>query len=67
MAKMKDLALDLMNYEEGQLTDDEVLELFAYLIANELVFTVPAHIRIEAAGFIENGYISPDGQIIDQF
>ncbi|AFO10935.1 hypothetical protein D854_gp16 [Streptomyces phage R4] len=65
MGRMKDLAIDLMTFEEGQLDPRETLELFSTLIASGMAWTLQGSYGRAAQMMINEGWISPLGIITD--
>lgn len=64
MAKTRDEHLRMLgDYEAGALSDAEVLELFAGLIASGDAWTLQGYYGRAAARFIEDKLISEDGRI----
>jgi hypothetical protein len=54
----------IMAYEGGEITNDEVLELFAYLIKSGDAWSLQGAYGRAATWFIENGFLSPKGDIL---
>ena len=54
---------DLIAYEQGTLTPRQRLELFSELIRSGLAFELQGHYGREAAMFLEQGLILPNGDI----
>lgn len=57
----------IIAYEQGELNGDEVLQLFARLIRDGLAWTLQGAYGRQAAAFIAEGYISPDGIILRDY
>ena len=65
---MQDLADQLFRYEAGALTkEEEVLELFAGLIASGWCLTLQGHYGRTAQALIDDGWISEDGEVLVYF
>lgn len=54
----------IMAYEEGGLSDEETLTLFAHLIKNGMAWKLQGHYGRTAAALIEGGYITATGEVI---
>ena len=54
---MKDLTSAIIDYESGELSDEEVLVLFQYLVDTGLAWTLQGSYGRTAVHLIENGYI----------
>lgn len=55
---------DIFDYENGDLSDQEVVMLFASLIRSGLAWRLQGHYGRTAMGFLDNGWISPEGQVL---
>ena len=53
----------IISYESGDLTDVEVVELFAELVSNGMAWSLQGHYGRTAMGFIETNIISKEGVI----
>jgi len=53
----------IMEYEDGNLTSDDTLYLFSYLIKTGKAWTLQGSYGRMAKGFIDNGYIDNKGKI----
>jgi hypothetical protein len=60
---MQDLADRLFDYEAGELTDEQVLELFADLIQSGWIWHLQGRYQREAYALIHSGFISPSGEL----
>jgi hypothetical protein len=59
--------LDLMiAFEQGELENDQVLELFSTLIKNGQAWTLQGFYGRTAHALIQAGRITPDGLILEQ-
>lgn len=56
---MKDLAVRLMDYEDGVLEEDEVIELFQLLVDTGIAWTLQGSYGRTAMALIECGLVSP--------
>jgi len=54
---MKDLTSAIIDYESGELSDEEILGLFQYLVDTGLAWTLQGSYGRTAVHLIENGYI----------
>jgi hypothetical protein len=61
---MSDMVGRIVDYEEGMLPDDEVIELFAELVGNGMAWTLQGHYGRMASALIEQGYITQDGEVV---
>ncbi|MGW1040014.1 DUF7417 domain-containing protein [Streptomyces sp. NPDC002547] len=65
MAAMKNLAIDLMSYEGGELDARETLELFGTLIKSGMAWTLQGSYGRMANELMHMGYLTPDGEFTD--
>ena len=56
----------IINYETGDIGKDELLEGFAYLIKRGTITGLQGSYGRQAAHLIEQGYITPEGEITDK-
>ena len=54
----------IIEYESGELSDKNTLELFAELIKSGQAWTLQGHYGRQAKNFVDNGYISTTGKIL---
>jgi hypothetical protein len=54
----------IIAYEQGELNDDETLELFAELIRNRMAWSLQGHYGRTAASLIKSGHINSNGKIL---
>ena len=54
----------IMDYESGEMTQDEMIEMFAEMIKDGSVWSLQGHYGRTAKSLIENGIISTDGEIL---
>ncbi|MGW4158722.1 DUF7417 domain-containing protein [Streptomyces sp. NPDC004788] len=66
MGRMKDIAIDLMSYELGELDDHETLDLFATLIRSGMAWTLQGSYGRTAERLIEAELITEDGEVIPE-
>tara|TARA_R110002012_G_scaffold16404_4_gene63403 strand:+ start:9038 stop:9259 length:222 start_codon:yes stop_codon:yes gene_type:complete len=57
------LTQSLMDYEEGSLNENEILDLFSELIKNGMAWTLQGAYGRMARALIESDYISTNGKI----
>ncbi|MEX1655545.1 hypothetical protein ABZ960_20585 [Streptomyces pseudovenezuelae] len=65
MARMKDLVIDLIAYEEGVLDEREKLELFALLVKSGMAWTLQGSYGRTANELIHAGYLTQDGDVTE--
>ncbi|MET8111210.1 DUF7417 domain-containing protein [Streptomyces prasinus] len=63
MGRMKDIVIDLITYEEGQLGDRETLDLFSILVRSGMAWTLQGSYGRTANELIHAGYLTRDGEI----
>ncbi|WP_455754692.1 DUF7417 domain-containing protein [Streptomyces niveus] len=63
MGRMKDIAIDLMDYEAGELNARETLELFGVLINSGMAWTLQGAYGRMASELIETGCLTAEGEI----
>lgn len=63
---MIDLLGPIMDYENGELTDDGVIALFSHLIRTGMAWSLQGHYGRTAAALINGGYIDQNGNILDR-
>ncbi len=63
---MIDTVSFVMDYESGQLSDSEIVEGFATLIASGLVWTLQGSYGRTASALIGQGYITENGVVTEQ-
>lgn len=54
----------IIEYESGELSQWQVLELFAYLIKSSLAWSLQGFYGRQASALIDNNYISQTGEIL---
>ena len=54
----------IMEYEDGGLSARDTLKLFSHLIMTGMAWSLQGSYGRAAMSFIENGYISPKGQVL---
>ncbi|MCY0933659.1 DUF7417 domain-containing protein [Streptomyces sp. H34-S4] len=65
MGRMKDIAIDLMSFEAGELDQRETLELFATLIRSGMIWTLQGAYGRTAHYLLHEGWISVSGEVTD--
>lgn len=63
MGRMKDVAIDLAEYEAGALDAEETILLFADLIANGTVWKLQGSYGRTAKALIDRHIVSADGKV----
>lgn len=59
-----DTSIDnIIAYENGELTDQEVVYLFAELVKSGMAWTLQGHYGRTASALIEHGYIDQEGNV----
>lgn len=61
---MTDLTSKIIEYEDGELEDCEILELFSELIKNGMAWTLQGHYGRTATRLIDAGYLDKEGTIL---
>ena len=56
--------IQIIQYESGELNEQETIELFAELVGTGFINCLQGHYQHTAAAFIEGGYISEDGEVL---
>ena len=56
----------LTDYEQGEMTMEQVLELFSHLVKTGLAWQLQGHYGRVAAGLIDAGWFDADGNILDR-
>lgn len=58
------LTSKIIAYEEGELSDNEIIDLFAELISTGMAWTLQGSYGRAAKNLIDNGIISPQGNVL---
>lgn len=61
---MKDLYVEIMEYEDGELDENEILELFSKLIKNGMVWGMRGSYALTADSFVGYGDLDTFGNIL---
>ena len=56
---------DLFDYENGDLSEEETVMLFASLVRSGLAWSLQGHYGRTAAALIDAGLISPEGEVLE--
>ena len=64
MTEIYDMVGGIIAYETGELDEAGMLELFAYLIAMGFAWELQGRYGRTAKDLIDEGYISPEGEIL---
>lgn len=62
---MNDLVGRIMAYEDGDLSDAEVVELFAALVASGMAWQLQGSYGRQAVALIDGGFITAEGEVTD--
>ncbi|KPC89286.1 hypothetical protein ADL35_02275 [Streptomyces sp. NRRL WC-3753] len=67
MGRMKDITIDLISFELGELDDAETLDLFATLIKSGMAWSLQGTYGRTARRLIGAGLITEDGEVVYSF
>jgi len=56
----------IINYENGELTDIQTLEMFSEFIKTKLVWGLQGHYGRAASALIEDGFIKANGELTEK-
>lgn len=59
-----DLVGNIIAFESGELSADGTLKLFSHLVKTGQAWTLQGHYGRTAHALIQNGYLGPDGAIL---
>ncbi|WP_438470743.1 DUF7417 domain-containing protein [Streptomyces asiaticus] len=62
---MKDIAIDIMSHEAGELDARETLDLFALLVRSGMAWTLQGSYGRTANELIHKGLITDDGRVTE--
>ena len=62
--KAYDLTGNIIAFEDGDLSSNEVLALFAHLVKTGMAWTLQGSYGRTAASLIQQGYISRSGEVL---
>ncbi|QOV06196.1 hypothetical protein KGG72_gp66 [Streptomyces phage Salutena] len=65
MGRMKDIAIDLISYEQGELDPAETLDLFGLLVKSGMAWTLQGSYGRTANELIHAGYLTRDGDVTE--
>ncbi|MDX3525101.1 hypothetical protein P1P75_01210 [Streptomyces sp. ID05-39B] len=65
MGRMKDIAIDLMSFEAGELDARETLELFGLLIKSGMAWTLQGSYGRTANELTHAGYLTAEGAVTE--
>lgn len=54
----------IIAYESGELSNNEMLELFSKLVKNGMAWTLQGHYGRQASLLIDYGYLNRNGEIL---
>ena len=61
--KKKDYVIEIMNYEQGELSDLDTLKLFSKLIKNGMAWSLQGHYGRNANHLINEQYLLENGDL----
>jgi hypothetical protein len=61
-----DVVGNIIEYENGELSDAGTLKLFAYLISTGKIWSLQGHFSRTASALIEDGFISRTGKLTEK-
>ncbi|MFJ6680559.1 DUF7417 domain-containing protein [Streptomyces werraensis] len=65
MGRMKDIAIDLISYEQGELDARETVELFGLLVKSGMAWTLQGSYGRTANELVHAGYLTQDGEVTE--
>ncbi|WMI34791.1 hypothetical protein SEA_MARAV_69 [Streptomyces phage Marav] len=65
MGRMKDIAIDLISYEQGELDARETVELFGLLVKSGMAWTLQGSYGRTANELVHAGYLTQDGDVTE--
>jgi hypothetical protein len=66
MRQTKDFLDQMMEYESGELSDKETLEMFSTLVKDNLMYSLQGHYGRTASALIQDGWLDSDGNILKE-
>jgi hypothetical protein len=63
----QDMVDKIISYEQGDLSANGILDLFAELVKNGSAWSLQGHYGRTAQAFIDRGYISKQGKVLQYF
>lgn len=63
---MMDLVQDIINFESGDMNEEEIINFFAKLVKTGLAWQLQGSYGRMAANLIDSGFISTHGEILKQ-
>jgi len=66
MRKTKDLLDYIMDYESGELSDPETLDMFSMIIKDGLMYSLQGHYGRTASALIQDGWLDQQGNILKE-
>ena len=66
-AKKRDIVDMIMDFESGELSDNEILELFSELIKTGKLKSLQGMYQRMASDLIKQGYLDKNGNILKKF
>ncbi|MFH8414383.1 DUF7417 domain-containing protein [Streptomyces collinus] len=65
MGTMKNIAIDMVSYESGELGPRETVDLFGLLVKSGMAYTLQGSYGRMANELIHKGYLTQDGQVTE--
>lgn len=65
MGRMKDIAIDIMSFEAGELSARETLDLFGLLVRSGMAWTLQGSYGRKADELIHAGYLTREGAVTE--
>ncbi|WP_031513652.1 DUF7417 domain-containing protein [Streptomyces sp. NRRL F-5123] len=65
MGRMKDIAIDIMAFEAGELDARETLDLFALLVRSGMIANLQGSYVRAAVDLMHAGYLTQDGRVTE--
>jgi hypothetical protein len=62
MGKMKDIVMDIMAYENGEMSEPEIIDFFQYLVDTGMAWQLQGHYGRTATALIETGAINAESK-----
>jgi hypothetical protein len=66
MKRTKDLLDQMMDYESGELSDKETLEMFSVIVKDGLTYSLQGHYGRTVSALIQDGWLDNKGNILKQ-
>jgi hypothetical protein len=66
MKRAKDFLDQMMEYESGELNDQETLDMFSSIIKKGWTYSLQGHYGRTASALIQDGWLDNDGNILKE-